>query len=439
MMDNLIDFINNTPTVFHCAENVSRMLLENGFSERQPGQGKLEAGGKYFTVFGGSAVIAYAVPGSGKPTSLRVAAAHGDSPCFKLKPTPEQTQSQGTGGLTMLSTERYGGMIYSGWLDRPLGVAGRVIVRDGCAEGSVDIKSINVRLDGTALIPNVAVHQNRNINSGFTYDPSKDLKALWTGNVGSKPLYDRIAAALSDKTEGVKIKKKIKKEDILDFDLFLYNPEPGIIWGEKGEFISAPRLDDLQCVYAVAKAFLSAVSEKDGRPGQLCMLCIFDNEETGSASCAGADSPLLAETVREIADAFSVNLLSLAQNGRLLSADNAHALHPNHPELSDQTDRPVLNGGVVIKYNASQKYITTAVGAAEAKLLCERAGVRYQTFTNRSDLPGGSTLGSLSSTQLPLLGTDVGIAQLAMHSCFETAGAEDTENMKRFIQAFYRY
>lgn len=430
MTDKLIDFINNTPTVYHCAENIAEILRDSGFSERQPGQGKPAAGGKYFTVFGGSAVIAYAIPKSGRPASLRVTAAHGDSPCFKLKPTPEQS----AGGLTMLSTEKYGGMIYSGWLDRPLGIAGRVIVRDvscGCGNdgGFPRVKSINVRLDGSALIPNVAIHQNRNINSGFTYDPSKDLRALWTGDSGAKPLYDRIASSVSDRAE-------VRKEDILDFDLFLYNPEPGLIWGEHGELVSAPRLDDLQCVYAAMNGFLDSLSEEDER---LRMLCVFDNEETGSSSCAGADSPLLVETVREIADAFSVNLLSLACGGRLLSADNAHALHPNHPELSDPADRPVLNGGVVIKYNASQKYITTASGAAEAKLLCERAGVKYQTFTNRSDLPGGSTLGSLSSTQLPLVGTDVGIAQLAMHSCFETAGAEDTESMQRFIEAFYRY
>lgn len=413
MKNKLIDFINETPTVFQCAENISRMLRENGFIERQPGKGKLVPGGKYYTVFGGSAVVAFTLPVSGKITSLRVAAAHGDSPCFKLKPTPELSVS----GLTVLSTEKYGGMIYSGWLDRPLGIAGRAVVRDGQS----GLKSVSVRLDGTALIPNVAVHQSRNINSGYTYDPCKDMKALWTG--GTKPLYARIAGAAG-----------VKKEDILDFDLFLFNPEPGIVWGERGEFVSAPRLDDLQCVYAAVRGFISSEESEHVR-----MLCVFDNEETGSASCAGADSPLLAETVREIAEAFSVSYLSLIQNGRLLSADNAHALHPNHPELSDAEDRPVLNGGIVIKYNASQKYMTNAEGAAEIKLLCERESIRYQCFTNRSDLPGGSTLGSLSSTQIPLTGADVGIAQLAMHSCYETAGAEDTAHMIRLMEAFYKY
>ncbi len=411
IINNLLEFINNTPTVFHCAENIVRKLSDAGFTERLPGEGALETGGKYYTVFGDSAVIAYQIPENGKITTLRVAAAHGDSPCFKLKPTPEISAN----GLTVLSTEKYGSMIYSGWLDRPLGIAGRVMTRNG--DG---VKSTVVRLSGTALIPNVSIHQNRNINSGFEYNASTDLKALWSG--GGKPLYERIASAAN-----------VKKEDILDFDLFLYNPEPAIVWGEQGEFVSAPRLDDLQCVYAAVCGFLES-----GKSDHLKILCIFDNEETGSASAAGADSPILAETVREISDRFSVNFLSLAQRGRLLSADNAHALHPNRPELSDAADRPILNGGVVIKYNSSQRYITNAAGASELRLLCERSGVKYQLFTNRSDMPGGSTLGSLSSTQLPLTGVDVGIAQLAMHSCFETAGAEDTEQMLKLIRAFYQ-
>ncbi len=406
---NLLDLIKKSPTVYHCAENISSILEENGFVKRAPGEGKLEFGGKYFTVFADSAVIAYRIPESAEGAKLRVVASHGDSPCFKLKPKSEQS----SGGVVRLMTEKYGGMIYSSWLDRPLKLAGRLSVRDG--DG---VKTVNVSPDGYAVIPNVAIHQNRKINSGFEYNPQTDLQALWSG--GDTPLMKRLSEASG-----------VAESDILDYDLFLINPDGGMLWGADGEFISAPRLDDLQCVYGTLMGFLDATPNEN-----IQVFAMFDSEEVGSRSVAGADSMILTETVREIADALGLNLLSLALNGMLLSADNAHALHPNHPEMSDPIDRPVLNGGVVIKYNAAQNYITSSASSAFFRTLCEKNGVKYQTFVNRSDSPGGSTLGALSTTQLPIPGVDIGIAQLAMHSCYETAGALDTLDLIKAVTYF---
>ncbi len=406
----LLEFIKKTPTAYQCAENAAKILSDAGFVRREAGQGKLELGGKYFTVFADSAVIAYRIPSELSAPKLKIVASHGDSPAFKLKPSSEQSSC----GVVRLMTERYGGMIYSSWLDRPLKLAGRVIAKDG--EG---IKSVNVMPEGYAVIPNVAIHQNRKLNSGFEYNPQTDLQALWSEN--GTPLLKRLSDASG-----------VPENEILDYDLFLYNPDEGMLWGDGEEFISAPRLDDLQCVYSTLCGFVDAVPNDD-----IQIFALFDNEEVGSRSVAGADSLILTETVREICGELDLNMLSLAVNGLMISADNVHALHPNHPELSDPIDRPVLNGGVTVKYNASQNYMTTARGSALVYKLCSENDIKVQKFVNRSDLPGGATLGSISATQLPISGVDVGIAQLAMHSSFETSGAKDTENMKKFITCFF--
>ncbi len=407
---DLLDFIKKTPTAYHCAENVGKILTDAGFVRREVGKENIAPGGKYFTVFADSAVIAYRIPSEISEPKLKIVASHGDSPAFKLKPSAEQS----FGEVVRLVTEKYGGMIYSSWLDRPLKIAGRIIVRDG--EG---IKSMNVMPKGFAVIPNTSIHQNRKINSGFEYNPQTDLQALWSEK--EKPLMKRLSEASG-----------VDENDILDCDLFLYNPDEGMLWGGNGEFISAPRLDDLQCVYSALCGFLDATPNRD-----IQVFAVFDGEEVGSRSASGADSLILTETVREICEKLGISMLSLALNGLMISADNAHALHPNHPELSDPVDRPRLNGGVTIKYNANQNYMTNAKGAALVKELCRKNGIKLQSFVNRSDMPGGSTLGSISSTQLPISGVDVGIAQLAMHSSFETSGAEDTEAMRKFISCFF--
>ncbi len=408
--ENLLDFIFSSPTVYHCAENISGILAKSGFVKREPGEGKLVPGGKYYTVFADSAVIAYRLPNDTPNAKLRVVASHGDSPAFKLKPKSEQVSN----GAVRLMTEKYGGMIYSTWLDRPLRIAGRLTVRSDNG-----IKTVNVYPNGYAVIPNVAIHQNRKINSGFEYNPQTDLQALWTG--GSTPLMSRLSEASG-----------VPEQDIIDCDLFLVNPEKGMLWGSENEFISSPRLDDLQCVFSTLCGFLEAQPNEN-----IQVYAMFDSEEVGSRSIAGADSLILTETIREISDSLGLNLLSLALNGMMLSADNAHALHPNHPEMSDPVDRPVLNGGVVIKYNASQNYITSSVGAAYIRELCRENGIKVQSFVNRSDSPGGSTLGNLSTTQLPIPGADIGVAQLAMHSSYETSGANDTEELKKLTAVFY--
>ncbi len=411
--EELLDFISKSPTIYHCVNNVSSELEASGFVRRNSGDGGFVPGGKYYTVFSDAAVIAYRLPekiDNGVNPKLKIVASHGDSPCFKLKPKAEQACS----GVVRLMTERYGGMIYSTWLDRPLKLAGRVLVKSDAG-----VKGICVMPEGYAVIPNVAIHQNRKINSGFEYNPQTDLQALWSG--GETPLMSRLAASAG-----------VSESEILDYDLYLYNPDIGMIWGSDSEFVSAPRLDDLQCVFSTMKGFLAAEASDD-----IQVFAVFDNEEVGSHSSAGADSMILSETVRELCNAFGLNLLSLASGGFMLSADNAHALHPNHPEFSDPNDRPVLNGGVVIKYNASQNYMTSAFGGATLRALCEANSVKYQTFVNRSDAPGGSTLGSISTTQLPLVGADIGIAQLAMHSAYETSGALDTPRMAELVKAYF--
>ena len=324
---------------------------------------------------------------------------------------------EGPENYLRLNTERYGGMLCAPWLDRPLSVAGRVLVRT--AEG---VESRLVKIDrDLLLIPSVAIHMNREANNGLKYDPKTDMMPLF-GTVEDKGKLRAMVAERGGAGE----------TDLLGMDLFLYLRQRGSIWGAGMEFVSAPRLDDLQCAFGCLKGFLAA------EPGEsLPVYCLFDNEEVGSSTRQGADSDFLQRTLERLCAVLGADYPVAAANSFLVSADNAHAVHPNHPEYADPTHRPHLNGGVVIKHSASQRYTTDALSQAVFTEVCRRAEVPVQHFANRSDLPGGSTLGNIALAHASLYSVDIGLAQLAMHSPYETAGVMDTDYLIRAMAAYY--
>ncbi|MBR3972204.1 MAG: M18 family aminopeptidase [Ruminococcus sp.] len=413
MNQRLFEFIEKSPTAFHTVENIRERLLLSGFSELNLSKPwKINAGGKYFVTRNASSVIAFKIPIQ-NVSSFMIAASHSDSPCFKLKDTSVYCDA----GYTKLSCERYGGMINSTWLDRPLSVAGRVTYEENGAVKSalVDFK------EPVAVIPNVAIHLNRKTNEETTLNAAVDLVPLF----GVDDKSENFKSALCQLTG-------VKDEDVLSSDLFLYNADKGVCWQD---FISAPRLDDLQCVFASLEAFVESSSDSG-----MSVLAVFDNEEVGSSTKQGADSDFLECVLKKAAEAHGINssrYIEILAQSFMLSCDNGHAVHPNHPELTDKNNCVKLNGGVVIKHNANQRYCTDAVSDALVKTLCKRANVPYQAYSNRSDIAGGSTLGNIANTHLSMITADIGLAQLAMHSSFETAGKDDTEHLKNLLKIFY--
>ena len=412
----LLAFIDNSPTAWHAAESLAQRLAGEGYTELQETENwALKVPGKYFVRRNGSALIAFRLP-SVDFRGFLMMAAHDDSPSFRIK---EGAAVPTAGMYTRLNVEKYGGMLCSSWMDRPLSVAGRAAVRDG---ERVALRLVNIDRD-LLLIPNVAIHMDRNVNDGKKFDANVDMLPLF-GSAGEEADF----LALVAENAGA------APEDLVATELQLYPRMPGTVWGARQEFISAPRLDDLQCVFGCAEGFLTA---RDGENAPV--LCVFDNEEVGSGTKQGADSSFLADTLHRICLALgrdSGYRRTLAASF-LISADNAHAVHPNHPEYADRNDRPEMNKGIVIKYNASQKYTTDAVSAAVFAELCRRCGVPTQRYTNRADLAGGSTLGHISTAHVSVDSLDIGLAQLAMHSAYETAGALDTEYLIRAAAAFY--
>ncbi|MBQ4090988.1 MAG: M18 family aminopeptidase [Clostridia bacterium] len=413
MNNKLFDYITASKTAYHACAHTARILESNGYTKLCEGEvWTLEAGKGYFVERNGSSLIAFRVPQK-KALGFMIAAAHADSPCFKVKENAEFCD----GKYTRLSVEKYGGMLCSTWMDKPLGVAGRAVIKGE--------KGIEVRLFDTgepcALIPNVAIHMNRQANDGMSYNVAVDMVPLFE-TPGEQAAFDnKIAAAIS-----------VDKDDIISTDAYLYNPQEPCAWGE---YVSAPRLDDLQCAFAALEAFLEA-DEACSVP----VYALFDNEEVGSQTKQGAASTLLYDVLTRINIAMGGNGESynmLVANSFMASCDNAHAKHPNHPEYSDKNHSVYMNGGVVVKYNANQKYTSDAVSAAIFKTVCNRAGVPYQLYCNRADMAGGSTLGNIANTQVSLNTVDIGLAQLAMHSAYETAGAKDTEYMVRALREMY--
>lgn len=415
--EELLGFIEKSPSSFHLVQNMREELLENGFTELlESEKWKIFPGRNYFTIRGDSSVIAFKIP-ENPFTGFQIMASHSDFPTFKLKEHAEMTVED---QYVKLNIEKYGGMICAPWFDRPLSVAGRILVQE---KDHIAAKLVNVNKD-LLMIPNLAIHMNREVNQGYEYNAQKDLLPLFGGENAKGKLFEIIAQAAG-----------VSREQILSHDLYLYNRMKGRIWGAEDEFVSSPKLDDVQCAFSSLKAFLHSENKR-----HVMVHCVFDNEEVGSGTKQGAASTFLKDVLRRIHRALNrteEEYLRALSVSFMLSADNAHAVHPNHTDKTDPTNRPYLNGGVVIKYNANQKYTTDAVSAAFFKTICDRAGVPYQSFVNRSDMAGGSTLGNISNTQVALHTVDIGVAQLAMHSSYETCGIKDTYYMQKAAEEFF--
>ncbi len=413
---DLLTFIENSPTAFHAVDSAANLLDEAGFTRLNESDAwELTRGGKYYVTRNLSSILAFQIPETFTESFL-ITASHTDSPTFKLKTACE---AEAFGKYVKLNVESYGGMVYSTWLDRPLSIAGRVIVREN---GKFTARLVKIDRD-LVLIPNVAAHQNRKINSEFAYNVAVDLMPLYSSKNGKGTLPKIIADELS-----------CNAENIACADLYLYNRTPASVWGADNEFFSCPRIDNLQCAYTTLKGFLNAADECKS----LAVYAAFDNEETGSSTKQGANSQFLFDTLSRICESLNLDLRRVLASSFMVSADNGHARHPNHPEFSDAQNAPNMNEGVVIKSNASQKYTTDAISTAIFSEICKRADVPVQLFANRSDMGGGSTLGSISNTNVALNTVDIGLAQLAMHSSYETGGCADTLYMIRAITEFYK-
>ncbi len=416
-VQELFDFIQQSPSCFHVIENVKKQLTEQGFEELCENKNwQIKEGGKYFVTRNLSSVIAFKVP-TKNFKSFHIVASHSDSPTFKIKDHPEQVVK---GKYVQLNTERYGGMIYSTWFDRPLSIAGRALVK---TETGVATKLLNIDRD-LLVIPNLAVHMDRTVNDGMKYNPQVNLLPLY-GDAASKDTFNKLVAEACGTAE----------ENIISIDLFLYNRTAPTVWGAHNEYMSCAKLDDLECAFSSLKAFLK------GENSQSVSVCaIFDNEEVGSSTKQGANSTFMYDVLHRINENLGrteEQYHTAVASSFMLSADNAHALHPNHPAISDPTNPVYLNEGIVIKHNANQKYTTDAVSSAIFQKMCEEKNVPYQHFVNRSDVAGGSTLGNIANTHVSLNTVDIGMAQLAMHSSYETAGVLDLDYMIAGMEAFY--
>lgn len=416
-VNGLLSFIEKSPSCFHAVYNMKQELLTEGFEELKEHKAwEIKAGGRYFVTRNDSSLIAFKVP-QGEFKAFHIMASHSDAPTFKIKENPDMTTDQ---RYTKLNVEKYGGMICAPWFDRPLSVAGRIMVKNG---NRIETKLVDVDRD-LMMIVNLAIHMNREVNDGYKYNPQIDMLPLFGDESAKGKLMEIVAEAAG-----------VNADDIIGNDLYLYNRQKGCVWGANGEFVSSPKLDDLQCAYASLCGFLKG-EHKDS----VAVHCVLDNEEVGSGTKQGAASTFLKDTLMRLNRALGRSdeqYLTALAGSFMISADNAHAVHPNLEGKADPTNRPYPNGGVVIKYSANQKYTTDAVSAAMLKLICEKADVPYQSYLNRSDIPGGSTLGNLSNTQVALNTVDIGVAQLAMHSPYETGGVKDTEYLAKVAEAFF--
>lgn len=412
----LLEFIQKSPSCFHVIENVKQQLADAGFRElKEKEHWKIENGGSYFVTRNHSSIIAFRMP-ENDFCGFRMIASHSDSPTFRIKEQPEIEVEK---KYTKLNVEKYGGMIPETWFDRPLSVAGRIIIG---RNGRMEERLLHVDRD-LLMIPNLAIHMSG--REPKTFNPQKDLLPLF--GCGSKK---------EDFTKFIAKEAGIEEKELLSYDLFLYNRMPGTVFGAKNEFIASPKLDDLECVYASVAAMLQERS-KD----YVTMCCILDNEEVGSGTKQGAGStfvPEVLERISRLCTKTKEEYFMAVADSFLVSADNAHAVHPNYTEKADPSNRPYLNEGIVLKYNAAQKYTTDAKSAAVIKYLCMENEIPYQVFFNRSDVAGGSTLGNILTGQVSMKSADIGMPQLAMHSAYESAGVEDLNSMIRLMKSFYR-
>ena len=411
-MNDLLTFIDQSPSPFHAVDTLAKTLSAAGYarlSESSPWH--LAPGGKYFVTRNGSSLLAFRIPRADF-TGFLFSASHSDAPTFRVK---ENAEMEGPDGYLRLNTEGYGGMLCAPWLDRPLTVAGRALVQKG---DTIETRLVYVDRD-LLMIPNVAIHMNREANNGYKYDLKCDMVPL-LGLGKSKGAFKAAVAQAA----------ACAPADILGWDLVLAPRQKGLIWGMENEFISSPRLDDLQCAYGCFQGFLTA-ADSDSVP----VFALLDNEEVGSRTKQGADSTFLSDLVDRICAALGRDRATAVANSFLVSADNAHAVHPNHPEYADPTHRPAMNNGLVIKHGS--RYATDGAAQAVFAALCRKAGVPVQQFFNRSDLAGGGTLGNIANAHVSMNTVDIGLPQLAMHSCFETAAVKDTDYLIQAMAAYY--
>ena len=431
----LEDFMNASPVNFFAVETIKKCLTEAGYKEWKAGEPcpEVKSGEKLFSTKNGSAIFAFHI---GKKTlaegGMRIISAHSDSPCFRVKPNAE---IKCEGGLVKLNTELYGGAIMSTWMDRPLSLAGRVVL---AGESMTEPEVRLMRIERPILtIPNLAIHFNRQMNDGVALSKQKDMLPVLT--IQQTVSDERGAVSGSILKALISEELGVKAEDILDFDLYLYDTTPAQCVGLHGELIQSGRLDDLSMAHAGMEALLTDADT----PEVTKCLAVFDNEETGSQTKQGAGSPFFASLVQRLVARQSETCAShfedfamCVEHSFMVSADNAHAWHPNYNEKYDPTNHPVMGGGPVIKYNASQKYLSDAVGASVFMQACKKAGAPYQTFVNHSDVAGGSTLGNILSSSLPVKGVDMGNPIWGMHSVRETASIQDHENCIKAFAAF---
>ena len=414
MTEELLSFIDKSKTAFHAAAETAEILRENGFTELSEGEGwTLFQGGKYFVCRNQSSLIAFRVTDP-EFDGFTVGAAHLDSPCLKLKPSPEIP-----GDYLRLSIEKYGGLQTESYLDRPLSLAGRAVLRTAAG-----VKSRLFAFDrDLCVIPSIPMHLKKD-KTPTSQNPAIDLLPLYAARGKRGDLIEDIADHLG-----------CRADEILSHDTYVVNREKGRRFGRNGEYIASPRLDDLLCVYPLLIGFIDA-APTDAIP----VLALFDNEEVGSLSRQGADSGFLAETLSRISTELGgseSDYRCRMANSFFVSADNAHALHPNHPELFDKENVPLPNEGIVLKSNAALRYTTDAVGAAIFTEICKRNDIPMQIYANRADISGGSTLGSIALRHSSMLAVDIGLAQFSMHAAVESAGALDAENLRRFAEIFF--
>ena len=408
-ISSLRHFLDASHSVFHAVDYLARQLEEAGYTRLSEGKGwELVPGGKYYVVRGGAAVLAFRIP-QGDIRGFMMSAAHSDRPTFKVKENFESA-----GAYTRMLVERYGGMLIAPWLDRPLSIAGRVMVQ---TPQGVTSKLVDIDKD-LLLIPNVAIHMNRSANDGYKFNPAVDTLPL----IGGKDAKGKLQQLLEAEAGG----------KILGHDLFLYVRQKSTLWGLEEEFISSAALDDLECAWGCTRGFIAAQDSHS-----IPVLCVFDSEEVGSSSVQGAASDLLESVLLRICGSLKLDIYPLLANSFMVSADNAHALHPNHPELADSANAPVLGGGIVLKFNAAQRYCTDGMAAALLRQVCQEVDVNVQTYCNRADLPGGSTLGNISLGHVSIPTADIGLPQLAMHSSYETAAVADALALEKAMTAYY--
>jgi len=422
----MMTFLDNSLTSYHAVDNIRKILLQEGFTALSEKKiWLLEKGKQYFVVRNDSSMIAFRLPECdvNEIKGYHVYAAHSDAPAFKIKENPEIEKE---GIYVSLNTEKYGAMILSTWLDRPLTIAGRV-----CVEEDGEIVSFPVRLkDNICMIPSLAIHMNRDTNNGMTFSAQNDMLPLLTMTAADREKSPKgVLVSMLAETLGT------TADRILSYDLFVENCEKAVLAGAEDEFLMTPRYDDLACVFAGLKGIVRGKSER-----YIDVLAVFDNEEVGSLTRQGADSTFFRDTLLNIADGLGVSenvCRTWSADSFMLSADNGHACHPNQGGKADPTNRPYLNRGVVLKYHGGQKYATDAYSAAYVRNLCSKNDIPLQTYANHSDIPGGSTLGNLAMAQVSMAAADIGLPQLAMHSAYETGGAKDIESLIHLAETFY--